>query len=139
MLLLIRWNFVQTDSLCLMCLCLRDTTFFFSISFQVLFFAGFGLNPPFTSLTTRKQFNNCGFYASCVCQQGSSLKVAMSMHHVFANKEAIQKLWYQYIIPTTTKKQFKSCGFYASCICQQGCNLKVVVSMHNVAINREVV
>ena len=61
------------------------------------------------------------------------------MHHVFANKEAIQKLWYQYIIPTTTKKQFKSCGFYASCICQQGCNLKVVVSMHNVAINREVV
>ena len=36
----------------------------------------------------RKQFKSCGIYTSCVCQLGRSLKVAVSMHRVFVNKEA---------------------------------------------------
>ena len=56
-------------------------------------------------LLTRREFKSSGFYASffliskkavlklrclssCVCQLGRSLKVAVSMHRVFVNKEA---------------------------------------------------
>ena len=39
-------------------------------------------------LSLRKQFKSCGIYTSCVCQLGRSLKVAVSMHRVFVNKEA---------------------------------------------------
>ena len=39
-------------------------------------------------LSTRKKFKSCGVYASCVCHLGRSLKVAVSMHRVFVNKEA---------------------------------------------------
>ena len=40
-------------------------------------------------LSTKKEFKSYGFYASCVCQQGSSLKVVVSMHHAFVNKEGV--------------------------------------------------
>ena len=56
-------------------------------------------------LSTRKEFKSFGLYASCVYQEGSSLKivvsascvcqlgrnlkVVVSMHHVFINKEAV--------------------------------------------------
>ena len=39
-------------------------------------------------LSLRQQFKSCGIYTSCVCQLGRSLKVAVSMHRVFVNKEA---------------------------------------------------
>ena len=41
------------------------------------------------SLSTRKQFKICGVNASCLYQHGSSLKVAVSVHHVFVNKKAV--------------------------------------------------
>ena len=48
-------------------------------------------------LLTRKQFKCSSFNASCVFQQGSSLKVAV-------------------IMCLLTRKQFKSCGVNASCL-----------------------
>ena len=86
-------------------------------------------------LLTRKQFKSCGVDASCVCYKGSISKVAVSMHHVFVKKEAVQKLWCrcivfvdkqavyklctccQCIMCSLTRKQFKSCGVNASCVC----------------------
>ena len=67
------------------------------------------------------------------------------MNHVFVNKEAVLKLWYQCIMCLSTRKlftscsinasclstrkQFKSCGVNALCVCQQESSLKVVVPM----------
>ena len=42
-------------------------------------------------LAARKNFKSCGVNALCVCQQESSLKFVVSMHHVFVNKEAVYK------------------------------------------------
>ena len=42
-------------------------------------------------LLTRKQFKSYGVNASCVWQQGSILKVVLSIHHDFGNKEAVLK------------------------------------------------
>ena len=102
-------------------------------------------------LSTRKQFKSCGVYASCVCQQGRSLKVTLSMHRVcqsgrnlkvvvsmhpvFINKGAVLKMWGLCIMRSSTRKEFKSCGLYASCCYQQRSGLKVVVSMHHVFVN----
>ena len=44
---------------------------------------------------TGEQFKSCGVNLSCVGQQGSSLKVIVSMHHVFGNKATVSKLWCQ--------------------------------------------
>ena len=74
------------------------------------------------SLAARKNFKSCGVNALCVCQQESSLKVVVSMHHVFVNKKAVYKLWYQCLICLSTRKLFK-----------------VVVSMHDVFNNRKTV
>ena len=90
-------------------------------------------------LKTGKLFKSCGVNASCVCQQESSFKVVVSMHHVFVNKKAVSKLWYQCIMCLSTKKLFTSCGVNALCVCQQESSLKVVVPMHHVFINRKVV
>ena len=38
--------------------------------------------------TTGKLFKSCGVNASCVCQQESSSKVVVSMHHVFCQQES---------------------------------------------------
>ena len=63
------------------------------------------------SLSTRKQFKNCGVNASCFRQGESSLKVAVSMHHVFVNKKVVEKVSMHYVF---VKKR----------------NLKVAISMH---------
>ena len=42
-------------------------------------------------LAARKNFKSCGVNALCVCQQESSLKFVVLMHHVFVNKEAVYK------------------------------------------------
>ena len=68
-----------------------------------------------TLLSTKKWFKICGAYASCVFQQGSSLKVVVPMHHVFVNKEAVKKLGCLCIMRLPTSKEFKSRAFYASC------------------------
>ena len=68
-------------------------------------------------LLTRKQFKSCGVDASCVCYKGSISKVAVSMHHVFVKKEAVQKLWCRCIMCLSTSWQFKGCGGIASCVC----------------------
>ena len=54
-----------------------------------------------------------------VCQQESSLKVVVSMHHVLINKKAVEKLWCQCNMSLSTRKQFKSCDVNASCLCQK--------------------
>ena len=90
-------------------------------------------------LSTGKQSKSCGVNALCVCQQESSLKVVVSIHHVFVNKKAVYKLWYQCIMCSTTGKLFKSCGVNASRVCQQESSLKVVVSMHYVFVNKKAV
>ena len=59
-------------------------------------FKSFGVNA--SCLSTGKQFKSCGVNASCFRPQGSSLKVVVSMHHVFS-----------------TRKYLKSCGVNASC------------------------
>ena len=63
---------------------------------------------------TGEQFKSCGVNLSCVGQQGSSLKVIVSMHHVFGNKATVSKLWCQCFKYLSTVKQFKSCGVDAS-------------------------
>ena len=74
------------------------------------------------SLSTRKQFN-----ASCFRQGESSLKVAVSMHHVFVNKKVVEKVSMHYVfvkkrklryqcIMSVIKRAFKSCGVIASCL-----------------------
>ena len=88
-------------------------------------------------LLTRKQFKSYGVNASCVLRQGSILKAVVSMHHLFDNKEAVQKFWCQCIMCLSTGKQFKSCGVNASCFRPQGSSLKVVVSMHHVFSTRK--
>ena len=71
-------------------------------------------------LSTGKQFKSCGVNASCFRPQGSSLKVVVSMHHVFS-----------------TGKYLKSYGVNASCVLRQGSILKAVVSMYHIFGNRE--
>ena len=41
--------------------------------------------------TTGKHFKSCGVNVSYVWQQGSILKVVLSTHHDFGNKEAVLK------------------------------------------------
>ena len=65
------------------------------------------------SLSTRKQSKNCGVNASCFRQGESSLKVVVSMHHVFVNKKVVEKVSMYYVF---VKKR----------------NLKVAISMHHV-------
>ena len=67
-------------------------------------------------LSTGKQSKSCGVNALCECQQESSLKVVVSVHHVFVNKKAVYKLWYQCLICLSTRKLFKSRGINASCV-----------------------
>ena len=76
---------------CIMCLSTRKqfkscgaTTTFKLLSFWVN-----ALSQWIMCLSTRKQFKSCGVNASCFYQQRSSLKVAVSMHRVFVNKEAV--------------------------------------------------
>ena len=77
------------------------------------------------------------------------------MHHVFFNKEAVQKLWCRCIMFVKKeavqklwcrcimcllkRKQFKSCGVDASCVCRQAGSLRVVVALHHVFVNKETV
>lgn len=68
------------------------------------------------------QVKSYGVGASSVCQQGGSLKVLMSMHHVLS-----------------LRKQYKSCVVNASCICRRGSSLGVVVSMHHAFVSKEAV
>ena len=63
---------------------------------------------------TGEQFKSCGVNLSCAGQQGSSLKVIVSMHHVFGNKATVSKLWCQCFKYLSRVKQFKSCGVDAS-------------------------
>ena len=71
-------------------------------------------------LSTGKQFKSCGVNVSCFRPQFDSLKVVVSMYHVFS-----------------TGKYLKSCGVNASCFCYQESSLKVMVSMHHVFYDRE--
>ena len=87
-------------------------------------------------LSTRKQFRSCGVNASRVRQQGSSLRVEVSMHHAFVDKEAVWELWCQCIMCSLTRKQLKSFDAIASCVRRQGSSLRVVVSMHHVFFDR---
>ena len=85
------------------------------------------------------QFKSCGVNASCVCQKESSLKVVVSMHHVFINMVAVQKLQCQCIMCLSTRKQFKSCGVYLLRCYQQRSGVIVVVSMYDLIIKKEAV
>ena len=88
---------------------------------------------------TRKQLKSFDAIASCVRRQGSSLRVVVSMHHVFFDRGAVLKLRCQFIMCWATRKQFKSYCVNASCFWQQGNSFKVVVSMLQVLVDSEAV
>ena len=80
--------------------------------------------------SSRKQLKSCGVFASFGYHQGSSFKVALSMHRALFSKEAVKNLRCLCIMWLSTRKQFKSCVVKASCVNQQGNSLKFVLSMH---------
>ena len=89
--------------------------------------------------STRKQFKSCS-HASCVCQQRSSLKVVVSMHHMFVTWEEVKKLRCMSIIMClSTRKQFKSWDVYPSSGCQKRSGVIFVVAMHDLIISKEAV
>ena len=82
-----------------------------------------------------EQFKSCGVDASCFYQQESSLKVAVSMHHVFPNRNwsslKVLMSMHHVFVKKNWLEQFKSGGVNVSCLFQQESSLKVAVAMHH--------